>query len=175
MNLPSSLARYRHMLAISSTSDSRPNGTFHKNLLRFSGVSGTPVNSSKRPVPQRRGETVLTRMLWGPYSAARPLVAFYLVSSGYAAWRMKIYIGHRSFGCVIPDQSRSWTRGSRGGDVDHRTSLALFDQSRHEGVGAVEDALDVDVEHALPFCFRDFCRGLFNQHPPYVQRRLDVD
>ena len=67
---------YGGSVATEFTSDSRPNGTFHKNLSRFSGVSGKPVNSSNRPVPQSRGETVLTRMLCGPYSAARPLVAY---------------------------------------------------------------------------------------------------
>ena len=50
-------------------------GTLAKNLFRFSGVSGTPANVSNRPVPDSSGLMLLTRMLCGAYSAARPFVA----------------------------------------------------------------------------------------------------
>jgi hypothetical protein len=76
MNWPSSLARNSAALATSSGSVSRPSGTLPVKLARFSGVSGTPTKDSKRPVPESSGAMALTRMLAGPNSAARPLVAF---------------------------------------------------------------------------------------------------
>lgn len=76
MNCPSSLAKNKTVLAISFGSVRRPRGTCAMKFFLFSGVSGTPVNISKSPVPERRGQTELTRMLCGPYSAARPFVAY---------------------------------------------------------------------------------------------------
>jgi hypothetical protein len=62
-------------LATSSGSVSRPSGTLAVKFARFSGVSGTPTKDSKSPVPESSGAMALTRMLNGPNSAARPLVA----------------------------------------------------------------------------------------------------
>lgn len=75
-NDPSSDAKYKAAFATSIGSVRRPRGTFATNCSRFSGVSFTPTNDSKRPVPERSGAIALTRILSGPYSAARPLVAY---------------------------------------------------------------------------------------------------
>ena len=94
-NADSSDAKKRQAPATSFASHKRPSGTLAMNLALFSGVSGMPEKASNlqkqsrqlpipliiptetthSPVPPRRGQTELTRMLWGPNSAASPLVA----------------------------------------------------------------------------------------------------
>jgi hypothetical protein len=76
INPPSALDRYNAAFATSSGSVKRPRGTLDTKFARLSGVSGTPTNDSKSFVPQSRGAIALTRMLKGPNSAARPLVAY---------------------------------------------------------------------------------------------------
>jgi hypothetical protein len=75
MNFPSSLPRYKHKLATSFGSVSRPNGTFPRKFFTFSGVCSTPTNVLKRPVPLSRGQSAFTRIWSLPNSAARPFVA----------------------------------------------------------------------------------------------------
>lgn len=160
MKRASSLARYRHMLAISSTSVSRPSGTFPINFARFSGVSSIPVNVEKSPVPERRGATVLNRILWGPYSAARPLVAYIgrLLAIYYSfAVQEFTHISDCPLGGIIPNQPRPWSTRSRGGDVDHRSTLALLDETRRQGLCSEINALHVDLEHAFPLFFCNLC------------------
>src|SRR5450830_1956953 len=74
MKEASSEPRYRQALAISSGVEKRPSGMVAVNLLRFSGVSGTPMNSVSKPVAEITGLTQLTRMLSGPSSAAIDLL-----------------------------------------------------------------------------------------------------
>lgn len=75
INLPSSLAKYAQILAISSGSVNLPSGTLNRNFCTFSSVNGTPTNCSKRPVPDNSGHSALTRIWSFPNSAARPFVA----------------------------------------------------------------------------------------------------
>lgn len=72
------------------------------------------------------------------------------------------YIRHSTLGRIVPDETRSWSRCTCGRNVDHGTALSLFDNTVHEGLTAVEDALDVDLEDALPLFLGDFQRGLFH-------------
>ena len=76
MNFASSLAMNTHALTTSSTSPMRPMGTLLVNFARLSGVSCMPVKAEKRPVAVTRGQMLLTRIWCGPYSAARPFVAW---------------------------------------------------------------------------------------------------
>jgi hypothetical protein len=76
MNDPSSLAKNNAVFATSIGSVSRPSGTLATNFSLFSGVSGTPTKLSNSPVPDSSGAIALTRMLFDPYSAANPLVAY---------------------------------------------------------------------------------------------------
>lgn len=62
INLASSLAMNTHALTTSSTSPILPMGTFPMNLVRFSGVSGMPVNAEKSPVAVTSGQMELTRI-----------------------------------------------------------------------------------------------------------------
>ncbi|KAK9545957.1 hypothetical protein V6Z77_009505 [Aspergillus fumigatus] len=161
MKLPSSLARYKHIFATSFGSVNRPRGTFPINFSRFSGVSSMPVNMENRPVPDKRGLTVLTRILWGPYSAASPLVAYSCQLAEFTkSQAQESYIGNSALGCIVPHQSRSRSRGSGGGDVDHRASLALLDQPPHQCFRSKEDAPNVNIEHTFPFLLGDFQSGL---------------
>src|SRR5450830_269293 len=90
MKEASSEPRYRQALAISSGVEKRPSGIVAVNFLRFSGVSGTPMNSVSRPVAEITGLTQLTRILSGPSSAAidllvvitAPLLPLYQVRPG---------------------------------------------------------------------------------------------
>jgi len=74
MNAASSLARKHAAAAMSSGKDILPNGTVFANLARSSSESGTPENSSRRPVAPRNGQIEFTRTPEGPYSAANPCV-----------------------------------------------------------------------------------------------------
>lgn len=66
------------------------------------------------------------------------------------------YVGHSTLGRIVPDKTWSWSRCTCGRDVDHGTALSLFDNTVHEGLTAVEDALDVDLEDSLPLVLGDF-------------------
>ena len=70
MNEASSLPKYAAAAAISVGSARRPRGMADTSFLRFSGVSGIPLNDSNRPVGVRTGQIALTRMFSGPSSAA---------------------------------------------------------------------------------------------------------
>ena len=59
---------------MSSGVDSRPSGIVARNFLRFSGVSGMPMNCSSNPVTPITGQIALTRMLSGPSSTASDLL-----------------------------------------------------------------------------------------------------
>mgnify|MGYP002714402268 CR=1 FL=1 len=63
--------RNRAARAMSSGRDMRPIGMVATNLARFSGVSGTPMNASSRPVSPITGQSALTRRPKGA-SMARP-------------------------------------------------------------------------------------------------------
>jgi hypothetical protein len=102
INPPSALARYNAAFATSSGSVNRPSGTLDTKFARFSGVSGTPTNDSKSLVPQSRGAIALTRMLKGPNSAARPLVAYIWRVSMSCCWTEYTYICYCPFACIIP-------------------------------------------------------------------------
>lgn len=65
-------------------------------------------------------------------------------------------IRHSTLGRIVPYKTRSWSRCTCGGDVDHGTALSLFDDTVHEGLTAVEDAFDVDLEDSLPLVLGDF-------------------
>ncbi len=75
---------------MSSGLESRPRGMVAMNLARFSGVSGTPMKASSRPVSPMTGASALTRMRSGASSTASeretrftaPLVALYQVRPG---------------------------------------------------------------------------------------------
>jgi hypothetical protein len=73
--LSKDLPRKSAALATSVGSVSRPSGTLPKKFFTFSGVNGTPTKVSNKPVPLSSGSRLLTRICFGPYSAARPLVA----------------------------------------------------------------------------------------------------
>lgn len=68
----------------------------------------------------------------------------------------KTHIGHCSLGRIIPDQPRTGSLRTRRGDIDHGAALALLNQPRHNRLDGQENALDVDVEHAVEFCLGDF-------------------
>lgn len=169
INRPSSLAKYKHILAISFGSVRRLRGTCAMKFFLFSGVSGTPVNISKSPVPERRGQTEFTRMLWGPYSAARPLVA-YVINVSMVINNHKClnngslvitYVGNSTLSGIVPDQTRSRTRSPCGRDVDYRATLTLFNKARNHGLYRVENALDIDLEDTFPFFLGHFQSGLW--------------
>jgi len=61
---------------------------------------------------------------------------------------------------VVPDETGTRAMRSRRRDVDYGAALALLDHAGHEGLHAKEDALDVDVEDALPFLLGHFEGGL---------------
>ena len=90
MNAASSDARKSAALATSSGFEKRPMGIPARNFLRFSGVSGMPMNISRRPVSPITGLMTFTRILSGPSSAAierevtiaAPFEPLYQVSPG---------------------------------------------------------------------------------------------
>ena len=90
MNAASSEARKSAAWATSMGFDRRPMGIEATNFLRFSGVSGMPMNCSSIPVSPITGFTTFTRIFSGPSSAAMerdvtiaaPLEPLYQVSPG---------------------------------------------------------------------------------------------
>jgi hypothetical protein len=80
LNISQNTRIIRSFLKLTFGSVKRPRGTFWTNAFLFSGVSGTPTKLSNSPVPDKRGAIALTLMLFGPYSAAKPLVAYIFVS-----------------------------------------------------------------------------------------------
>ncbi len=77
-------------MAISAGVLIRPSGIVARNRARFSGVSGTPMNSSSRFVAPITGQTAFTRILSGASSVAMhcvmmftaPLLPLYQTSPG---------------------------------------------------------------------------------------------
>lgn len=57
---------------------------------------------------------------------------------------------------IIPYQARPGSIRARRRDIDHAPAISLLEELGNYSLRSVEDALDVDVEDALPFCLGDF-------------------
>src|SRR5918992_38972 len=74
MNSEAGSARNNAACATSEGFDIRPHGIVARNLARFSGVSGAPMNNSSMAVSPITGLIAHTRILLGASSAAIDLV-----------------------------------------------------------------------------------------------------
>ena len=69
-NSAASLARNTATAATSRNCENRPKGIVARNLARFSGVSGPPINWVSKLVSPMTGQIALTRIFSGPSSTA---------------------------------------------------------------------------------------------------------
>jgi hypothetical protein len=150
MNDPSSLARNNAVFATSIGSVKRPKGTFDTKLALFSGVSSTPTKLENKPVPERSGAMAVTRMFSGPYSAARPFVAYpqLSVSSYTKEISNNTYVCHSTFASIIPYQPWSRSRTPNTRDVND-TPSTLFLHLRDRSQNTQIYTLDIDVKHPI--------------------------
>lgn len=71
------------------------------------------------------------------------------------------HICHSGFASIVPDQSRSWSSSTNGGNIDDASSLSLIDQIGNNVASRMEDGFDVHSEDSVELIFGYFRCWLF--------------